>query len=101
MHEAPPPSRTSPVNFSVPDALGIPADFTICDEEDAKGILADLARRQGIAPDPASNLGDVLCKLVERMKRSLVGSGEGLDATALLWALAEEADPAARAALPR
>ena len=33
------------------DALGIPADFTICDEEDAREILADLARRQGAPPD--------------------------------------------------
>src|SRR5438552_427040 len=81
------------------DALGIPADFTICDEEDAREILADLARRQGAVPDAASQLGEVLLKLVERMKRSLVGSSEGHDATALLWALAEEIDPAARAAL--
>src|SRR5262249_5507110 len=82
------------------DALGIPADFTICDEEDAREILADLARRGG-APDAASQLGEILLKFVERMKQSLVGSSEGHDATALLWALAEEADPATRAALPR
>src|SRR5207253_3033315 len=72
------------------EALGIPADFTICDEEDAREILVDLARRQGVAPDAASQLGEVLLKLVERMKRSLIGSSEGHDATALPWALAEQ-----------
>src|SRR5262249_55294258 len=75
------------------DALGIPGDFTICDEEDAREVLAELSRRQGVAADVAGKLGDVLLKLVERMKRSLVGAGEGHDATALLSALAEEADP--------
>src|SRR5262245_23947707 len=82
------------------DALGIPADFTICDEEDAKEILADLARRQGTAPDAAGKLGGVLSKLVERVKLSLVGGGIE-DVTALLWALAEEAEPAVCADLPR
>src|SRR5262249_49907428 len=83
------------------DALGIPADFTICDEEDAKEILADLARRQGAAADAADKVGDVLFKLVERMKLSLIGGDKEHDLIALLWALAEEAEPAARAALPR
>src|SRR5437667_139721 len=68
------------------DALGIPADFTICDEEDAKELLTDLARRQGAAPAAAGICGDVLFKLVERMKLSLVVSGAGHDATALLEA---------------
>jgi DNA helicase-2/ATP-dependent DNA helicase PcrA len=83
------------------DALGIPADFTICDEEDAREILVDLARRQGAAPDAAGQLGDVLPRLVERMKLSLLDCDPGHDANALLGALAEEADAAVRAALLR
>src|SRR5438067_886800 len=42
------------------DALGIPADFTICDEEDAREILAELCRRQGVTPASAAKLGEVL-----------------------------------------
>ncbi len=74
------------------DALGIPADFTICDEEDAKEVLAGLARRQGARADAADRLGDVLARLVERMKLSLVGSGTRHDPREVLHALAEDAD---------
>src|SRR5262245_29664292 len=69
------------------DALGIPTDFTICDEEDSKEILAGLALRQGAGPDAAGKLGDVLARLVERMKLALVGSGTGHDPREVLHAL--------------
>ena len=83
------------------DALGIPADFTICDEEDAREILSSLAHRQGVKADAANKMGDVLFKLVERMKLSLVGSGSGHDPRDVLQALVEEADPSACAELAR
>jgi ATP-dependent DNA helicase UvrD/PcrA len=59
------------------DALGIPADFTICDEEDAREVLVDLGRRQGLKSEVAARVGEVFFKLVERMKLSLVGVGTG------------------------
>jgi ATP-dependent DNA helicase UvrD/PcrA len=85
------------------DALGIPADFTICDEEDAKDILRGLCRGQGVTAEAADKVGDALMKLVERMKLALVGPGPGQvhDPRQLFEALVEEIDPSACAELGR
>jgi DNA helicase-2/ATP-dependent DNA helicase PcrA len=79
------------------DALGIPADFTICDEEDAKYILRGLCRGQGVTAEAAELMGDALMKLVERMKLAPVGPTPSQihDPRALLEALVEENEPSA------
>ena len=85
------------------DALGIPADFTICDEEDARDILRGLCRGQGVSTDAADKMGDALMKLTERMKLALVGPGPGQphDPQQLLEALVEESNPSACAEVGR
>ena len=85
------------------DALGIPADFTICDEEDAKDILRSLCRAQGVKAEVIEKVGEALSRLVERMKLSLVGPGPGQahDPRALLEALVEESEPSACADMGR
>src|SRR5262249_52512301 len=60
------------------------------DEEDAREILRGLAQQQGLGAEAARELGDVLSRLVERMKMALVGTAGPQDARALLEALAEE-----------
>jgi DNA helicase-2/ATP-dependent DNA helicase PcrA len=70
------------------DNLGLHADFTICDEADARELLLDAWRQQTARASAPERLSDVLARLAERLKGPQ--AIEDPDPEGLLLCLAEE-----------
>jgi DNA helicase-2/ATP-dependent DNA helicase PcrA len=71
------------------DTLGLPADFSICDESDTREFLLDAWRQQVGERSTPGKLGDVLSRLTGRIKSALI-TATAIDAEGLLVTLAEE-----------
>jgi DNA helicase-2/ATP-dependent DNA helicase PcrA len=50
------------------ETLGIPADFTVCDEEDVRAGLINLCRRQGLDGEYLDKLAGILSHFLQRVK---------------------------------
>jgi DNA helicase-2/ATP-dependent DNA helicase PcrA len=50
------------------ETLGIPADFTVCDEEDVRAGLVNLCRRQGLDGEYLDKLAGILSHFLQRVK---------------------------------
>src|SRR5262249_50447061 len=80
------------------DTLGLPPDFSICDESDTREILLEAWRQQVGERTAPGKLGDVLSRLTGRLKTALL-TDTAIDAEGLATTLAEEIGLEDRSAL--
>jgi DNA helicase-2/ATP-dependent DNA helicase PcrA len=74
--------------------LGIPPDFTICDEEDARALLAEACNNQGIVLRAADKIAAQLFSFVEKVKESPGAVGDAAVISAMFETLCSECEEA-------
>lgn len=72
--------------------LGVPPDFTICDEEDARALLADACNSQGIALKASDKMADQLFGFVEKVKLAQGVAGDAVAIGKMFEAFCAESD---------